>query len=170
MSKEGTVQLNKVHIAPSGEGKEEVIAGNVQVHFADEVRLFSRRQTHRAAEVKIEMLEVLLKYFFPSGYENKGGNITLKIDLLQCQEGSRWGRMCCGGLGFGWVVLETEWRLSRGAKPLLTKRELLRDSGAIGCADVGNKKFGYHTLIKLAQKMALTIGSESRNILDHLDD
>jgi len=122
--------------------------------------------------VKIVLLEELIKEFAESSgtsNETTAKNedaITIKIELLQCHEGSRWGRMCCGGLGFGWVVLEAEWQLLRGGVQLASKREILRDAGAIGFADVGNKDFGHQTLLELAHRMAHLIGSESKKELN----
>jgi hypothetical protein len=49
--------------------------------------------------------------FFPP---NKG-DITLKITVMACSEGSRCGRICCGELGVGWVMLDCDWLLMRGA-------------------------------------------------------
>jgi hypothetical protein len=104
--------------------------------------------------------------FFPP---NKG-DITLKIKVVACSEGSRCGRICCGELGVGWVKLDCEWLLMRGdAKLTKPKTESLRSSGAIGFSDVYDANYGENTLLNnLYYEMATQIAKNSATALSHL--
>jgi hypothetical protein len=104
--------------------------------------------------------------FFPP---NKG-DITLKITVVACSEGSRCGRICCGELGVGWVMLDCDWLLMRGDTKLTKpKTESLRSSGALGFTDVCEANYGENTILNdLCYKMAETIGQESAMALSRL--
>uniref|UniRef100_A0A7S3LFD6 Uncharacterized protein n=1 Tax=Amphora coffeiformis TaxID=265554 RepID=A0A7S3LFD6_9STRA len=71
--------------------------------------------TQRAME---NIKNVLQACFQPS--PDTSGPI-LHVDVLQCTQGSRCGRICCAELGMGWVVLEVSWRLTQ--LPSLTDNE-----------------------------------------------
>jgi hypothetical protein len=104
--------------------------------------------------------------FFPP---NKG-DITLKIAVVACSEGSRCGRICCGELGMGWVMLDCDWLLMRDdAKLTKPKTESLRSSGAIGFTDICDANFGENTILNdLCYKMAEKIGKKSATALSNL--
>jgi hypothetical protein len=81
------------------------------------------------------------------------GNIILKITVLACSGGSRFGRICCAELGVGWVMLDCEWllmtgdaKLTKTTKPTKPKTESLRSSGAIGFTDVCDASYGENTI------------------------
>jgi hypothetical protein len=141
------------------------------VRLVFEVMLKDKKVTPRqltlANEVVTRMTETIQKgHFFPPN----AGDITLTITIVACSEGSRYGRLCCGELGVGWVVLECEWLLMRGdVKLTTTKTEKLRDSGAIGFADLCDANYGENTLLMdLCVRMAVQIGKKSAIALGKL--
>ena len=95
-------------------------------------------------------------------------NMCLNLNILQCTEGSRWGRICCGELGAGWIVLEIKWELIDEKKGcvLVKGRSKLRDSVAIGCADVCESNYGEENLLNtMTPNLATEIKSKSRAFL-----
>jgi hypothetical protein len=126
---------------------------NKTIRVVFEVELLPKDQVVERMSERIEKGD-----FFPTSK----GDITLKITVLACSEGSRCGRICCAELGVGWVVLECEWLLMRGDAILTVKTEKLRDSGAIGFADLSDADYGHDTLVyELSLKMARTIGHKA---------
>ncbi|KAL3893227.1 MAG: hypothetical protein SGARI_008304 [Bacillariaceae sp.] len=88
------------------------------------------------------------------------GKQTIKIDILQCTEGSRCGRICCSEIGVGWVVLEIKWQLLQGKRDIVVAqgKDKLRDGGSIGCADMCSSDVGENALLKqMAPKLAKDI-------------
>jgi hypothetical protein len=126
--------------------------------------------THRltmANEVVDRMSETIHRgKFFPP----TKGDITLKITVVACSEGDRYGRICCAELGVGWVMLDCEWLLMRGdAKLTQPETEKLRETGALGFADVCDNEYGQHTILNdLCYKMAERIGKKSAKALRKL--
>ena len=97
---------------------------------------------------------------------------VLTVTLLQCTEGSRWGRICCGELGVGWVVLEIQWKLTDTVTSIvLTKgTKKLRDSGAIGFVDMCKSDMGEVALLdEMTPKLANKIALASLNALQQPD-
>jgi hypothetical protein len=94
-------------------------------------------------------------------------SIMLNLNILQCTEGSRWGRICCGELGLGWIVLETKWELVDEKGCVLVKgASKLRDSGALGCVDMCANDYGEQSLLKtITPNLAKEIKSKSRPFL-----
>ena len=94
---------------------------------------------------------------------SKNGSTVLNLSILQCTEGDRWGRICCGELGVGWIVLEIEWKLKdeKGCV-LVNGASKLRDSGVVGCSDLCDNYYGEKNLINtLTPKLAEEIKSKS---------
>jgi hypothetical protein len=145
---------------------------NSTVRVAVEVKLRPKDQkvpnrVAMANAIVERMLETIQSgNFFPP---NKG-DITLKVTVMACSEGSRCGRICCGELGVGWVMLDCEWLLARGDAKLTEPRtEKLRDSGAIGFSDVCEANYGQHLLLnELCYKMSEQIGTKSARALGSL--
>ena len=105
--------------------------------------------TNRVIERLKNELESLKEYFQLS-------TEVLTLNIIQCTDGSRWGRMCCGELGVGWIVLEIKWRLIDEYQSVLVEgASKLHHSGGIGCADIMEKDFGENSLLNsLAPKLA----------------
>jgi hypothetical protein len=143
---------------------------NNTVRVAFEVKLRPKDQkvpnrVTMANDVVERMSETILQKgnFFPPNKRD----ITLKVTVVACSEGSRWGRICCGELGVGWVMLDCEWLLARGDTKLTEPTtETLRSSGAAGFSDVCDANFGQNTLLnELCYKMSEQIGNKSAKAL-----
>jgi hypothetical protein len=96
------------------------------------------------------------------------GGIALITTVVACSVGSRWGRMCCGELGAGWVVLHVQWHLENedGMKLTEPKTEKVRDSGVIGFEDLCDADFGPHTVkFELSKRAAKTISAEAKSAI-----
>ena len=91
------------------------------------------------------------------------GSTVLNLSILQCTEGDRWGRICCGELGVGWIVLEIEWNLKDEKGCVLVQgASKLRDSGVVGFSDLCDNYYGEKNLINtLTPKLAEEIKSKS---------
>jgi hypothetical protein len=116
---------------------------NKTIRVVFEVELLPKDQVVERMSERIEKGD-----FFPTSK----GDITLKISVLACSEGSRCGRICCAELGVGWVMLDCEWLLMTGdatklTKPTKPKTESLRSSGAIGFRDVCDANYGENTIL-----------------------
>lgn len=131
---------------------------NAKVVF-DETKL--KGSSDMAEKAKASMVEV-----FKDQFSGEGG-VELKISFLQCTKGSRWGRMCCGELGMGWVVLELDWSLVEGDKVLKQPAKFkLRDSGAAGISDLCDSDYGENVLLtQLCQEAARKIVREATPVL-----
>jgi hypothetical protein len=159
-------ETTKVEPAPPSADKNTTI----RVVFELELRPKDQKVPDRvtlANKVVERMSETIFRgNFFPPSK----GDITLKITVVACSEGSRWGRICCGELGMGWVMLDCDWLLMRGdAKLTEPKTQSLRSSGAIGFTDMCDENFGENTILNdLCYKMAEKIGKKSAAALSHL--
>jgi len=94
--------------------------------------------------------------------------MSLNLNILQCTEGSRWGRMCCAEVGVGWIVLEIKWELIDENKGcvLVKGASKLRDSAAIGFADLCESNYGEENLLNtMTPNLATEIKSKSRAFL-----
>jgi len=151
--------------ADDDQQKQHCSADQVVVVFKNKMRMQSQRDAHYVIECRHTMSNVLAD---AECYPSDKGDISLKISLLKCTEGDRCGRICCGKLGMGWVVLKAEWQLvQKDGTPLAAKHhEKLRDSGGLGgCLDLCQRDIGHTRLIELADEMARKIARESKKEL-----
>lgn len=122
----------------------------------------------------IDAMGAKLKETIPNCNE-KGSN-TLTIDILQCTEGSRWGRVCCSEVGVGWVVLEVSWKLVAGKevippdatppKILCEGTKKLRDGGNLGFADLCEPKLGESTLVEdMVPRLVIKISTQVQSAM-----
>lgn len=89
---------------------------------------------------------------------------AIDINIEMCTEGSRWGRICCGELGMGWIVLNLTWQLQGNPEP--ARRIKLRDSGAIGFTDVCEPNYGENLLLNdMTVRAARKITKEALELL-----
>lgn len=163
-----TYKLGSTKLQQVGTSAVPSERGNVAVLIQNKkMRLLSQRHAHVMVEVRSTMINALTQHF-----PDERGDVALKIDLLAVDEGDRVGRMCCSGLGVGWVVLKAEWQLLRGDTPLMSqpKKEKLRDSGMIGFADCCDREgdSGHRKLLELAAQMAQSIALEAKDKLNQL--
>lgn len=89
--------------------------------------------------------------------DQQEGGIGLTATVTACSIGSRWGRMLCGELGVGWIVLHVQWYLENedGMKLTEPKTVKIRDSGVIGVEDICDVNFGPHTMKYELSKQAV---------------
>jgi hypothetical protein len=144
-------------------------ANDMKVVFTLELRDCDKKSRYRV-NLANQVVEFMTREFsLYSWYTtNKEDAITLNVTIIACSEGSRWGRMCCGELGVGWVLLKLNWHLLSKDNKRLTNPtgERLRDSGALGFADLCEENFGEQRMLTyLASEAADTIAMKARSAL-----
>jgi hypothetical protein len=143
-------------------------ANDMKVAFTLELRDEDKQNPYRI-NLANQVIQLMTTAFgADASYITKNEKaITLNVTITACSEGSRLGRICCGELGVGWVVLKLKWHLSKDNKRLTEPtKERFRDSGAIGLADVCADNFGEQTMLTyLASEAAKTIARKASNAL-----
>jgi hypothetical protein len=148
-------------------------ANDVKVAFILELRDKDKQNPYRV-NLANQVVELMTTAFGAYSWytTNKEEAITLNVTIIACSEGSRWGRICCGELGVGWVLLKLNWHLLSQDNKRLTEptEEKFRDSGAIGCVDMCEDKFGEQTMLTcFASEAARTIARKASSALSAED-
>jgi hypothetical protein len=156
-------------MATSNSTKVGSSANDMKASFTINLRDADKKHPYRI-ELANQVVEFMTTAFGSGGIltlTNDERATTLNVTITACSEGSRCGRICCGELGVGWVVLKASWHLSRDNKQLTEPtKERFRDSGAIGCADLCDEKFGEHALLTtLTTAAAHTIATKATRAL-----
>lgn len=121
---------------------------------------------YNAGEIVNRVIEALNSSLARNGIENnKQGSRTLSIEILECTDGSRWGRICCAELGYGWIILDARWKVKdMDGKILKQGTKVWNDSGAIGLDDVCESDLGEKRLLgDMTPKLAMCISADVKS-------